>query len=101
LAKKSVIERNKKRQRLVEKYAERRSELKRIAHDPRSSLEDRGRARDGLSRLPLNSNPIRVKNRDHLNGRPRAFIRQFGLSRITFREMALRGLIPGVRKASW
>lgn len=101
MAKKSAVERNKRRQRMVEKYAQRRSELKSIARDLSYSMEARMDARQKLALLPLNSNPNRVRNRCELTGRPRAYIRQFGLSRISFREAALRGHIPGVRKASW
>jgi len=78
-----------KRQKLVEKYAEKRAKLKAEGDYI------------GLSRLPRNSNPIRLHNRCKLTGRPKGYMRQFGISRITFREMASSGLIPGVRKASW
>ena len=89
MAKKSWIARNKKRRGLVEKYAEKRRELK----------EQQDWA--GLSRLPRNSSATRIKNRCALTGRARAFYRRFGISRIAFRELALLGQIPGVRKASW
>ncbi len=78
-----------KRQKLVEKYAEKRARLKAEGDYV------------GLSRLPRNSNPIRLHNRCKLTGRPKGYMRQFGISRITFREMASEGLIPGIRKASW
>jgi len=78
-----------KRQKLVEKYAEKRARLKAEGDYI------------GLSRLPRNSSPIRLHNRCKLTGRPKGYIRQFGLSRITFREMASQGLIPGIKKASW
>ncbi len=78
-----------KRQKLVDKYAEKRARLKAEGDYV------------GLSRLPRNSNPIRLHNRCKLTGRPKGYIRQFGLSRITFREMASQGLIPGIKKASW
>ena len=78
-----------KRQKLVDKYAAKRARLKAEGDYV------------GLSRLPRNSNPIRLHNRCSLTGRPKGYIRQFGISRITFREMASNGLIPGVRKASW
>ncbi len=78
-----------KRQKLVDKYAEKRARLKAEGDYV------------GLSRLPRNSNPIRLHNRCKLTGRPKGYMRQFGLSRITFREMASQGLIPGIRKASW
>ncbi len=78
-----------KRQKMVEKYAEKRAKLKAEGDYV------------GLSRLPRNSNPIRLHNRCKLTGRPKGYMRQFGISRITFREMASEGLIPGVKKASW
>jgi small subunit ribosomal protein S14 len=78
-----------KRQKMVEKYAEKRAKLKAEGDFV------------GLSRLPRNSNPIRLHNRCKLTGRPKGYMRQFGISRITFREMASEGLIPGIKKASW
>ncbi len=89
MAKESMKAREVKRQKLVEKYAEKRAKLKAEGDYV------------GLSRLPRNSNPIRMHNRCKLTGRPKGYMRQFGISRITFREMASSGLIPGVRKASW
>lgn len=89
MAKKSMVARDVKRQKMIAHYAERRAELK-AAGD----LE-------GLQALPLNSSPTRWKNRCSQTGRPRAFMRQFGLSRIEFRERASKGEIPGVTKASW
>jgi small subunit ribosomal protein S14 len=89
VAKKSWIARDKKRRALVEKYAERRRALR--------EQEDWG----ALSRLPRNSSPTRIKNRCALTGRARSFYRRFGISRIALRELALKGQIPGVRKASW
>ena len=89
MAKKSSIAREKKRQALVEKYAEERQHL-REAHDWQH-----------LSVLPKNSNTTRLRNRCQVTGRSRGYMRRFGLSRITFREMAMRGLLPGVTKSSW
>ncbi|MBU8891855.1 MAG: 30S ribosomal protein S14 [Bacteroidales bacterium] len=89
MAKESMKARERRRQKLVEKYAEKRAKLKAEGDYV------------GLSRLPKNSNPIRLHNRCSITGRPKGYIRQFGISRITFREMASKGLIPGVRKASW
>jgi small subunit ribosomal protein S14 len=89
MAKESMKAREVKRQKLVEKYAEKRAKLKAEGDFV------------GLSRLPRNSNPIRLHNRCKLTGRPKGYIRQFGISRITFREMASQGLIPGIKKASW
>ena len=79
----------KARQKLVNRYAEKRAALK-AAGD-----------QEGLSKLPRNSNPIRLHNRCMITGRPKGYMRQFGISRIQFREMASKGLIPGVKKASW
>jgi small subunit ribosomal protein S14 len=89
MAKESMKAREMRRQKLVERYAEKRAKLKEEGDFV------------GLSRLPRNSNPIRLHNRCKLTGRPRGYMRQFGLSRITFREMASKGLIPGLKKASW
>jgi len=89
MAKESMKAREVKRARLVEKYAERRKALKEAGDWA------------GLQKLPRNSSKIRLRNRCKLTGRPRGYIRQFGLSRNTFREMALNGKIPGVTKASW
>jgi small subunit ribosomal protein S14 len=89
MAKESMKAREVKRAKLVAKYADKRKELK-----------EKGDY-EGLQKLPLNSNPIRLRNRCKLTGRPRGYMRFFGLSRVTFREMALAGLLPGVKKASW
>ncbi len=89
MAKESMKAREIRRQKLVDRYAEKRAKLKAEGDYV------------GLSRLPRNSNPIRLHNRCKLTGRPKGYIRQFGISRITFREMASKGLIPGIRKASW
>tara|TARA_B100000886_G_scaffold334946_1_gene291243 strand:+ start:271 stop:540 length:270 start_codon:yes stop_codon:yes gene_type:complete len=89
MAKESMKARELKRQKLVEKYAEKRAALK-AAGDY-----------DGLQKLPKNSSPVRLHNRCKLTGRPKGYMRQFGISRVTFREMANFGLIPGVKKASW
>ncbi|MCX6888236.1 MAG: 30S ribosomal protein S14 [Verrucomicrobia bacterium] len=101
MAKKSVIQRALKRDRLVKKFATKRTELKKILSDPKVTEEAFYEAQRKLSELPRNSSPVRHKNRCSISGRPRAFIRKFGLSRITFRELALNGQIPGVTKASW
>ena len=89
MAKEGVKAREVKRQRLVAKYAEKRAELK-AAGDY-----------EGLDKLPKNSSAVRLHNRCKLTGRPRGYMRKFGISRVTFREMALAGKIPGVTKASW
>lgn len=89
MAKESMKARERKRQELVGKYAKKRKELKEKGDYV------------GLSKLPKNSSRVRLHNRCSITGRPRGYIRQFGISRIQFREMASEGLIPGVKKASW
>jgi len=89
MAKKSMIARDEKRKKLIVKYAAKRAELKELG-----DLE-------GLQKLPINSSPTRWKNRDVLSGRPRAYMRKFGLNRINFREKASKGEIPGITKSSW
>ena len=89
MAKESMKAREVKRRAMVDRYAEKRARLKADGDYV------------GLSRLPRNSNPNRLHNRCKLTGRPKGYMRQFGLSRITFREMASAGLIPGIKKASW
>lgn len=89
MAKKSIVERDKKRARMHAKYAAKRAELKNMGDS------------EGLAKLPRNSSPTRLKNRCKETGRPRGYMRQFGLSRISFREHASKGEIPGVTKASW
>ncbi len=101
MAKKSKVVKNLQRQRLVEQYAKKRSELLSIIKDPKTSIDDKRLAYMKIEKLPRDANPIRVRNRCNLTGRPRAYYRRFGLSRISFREMALKGEIPGVTKASW
>jgi small subunit ribosomal protein S14 len=89
MAKKSIVARDLKRQKMITKYADKRAELKAMGD------------LDGLHILPRNSSPTRWKNRCAETGRPRAYMRQFGLSRISFREHASKGEIPGVTKSSW
>jgi small subunit ribosomal protein S14 len=89
MAKESMKARERKRARMVEKYAEKRAALKEAGDW------------DALQKLPKNSSKVRMHNRCLLTGRPRGYMRQFGISRVTFREMALEGKIPGVKKASW
>ncbi len=101
MAKKSMIERNKKRELLVQKFAAKRAELKGIMSDPNTGDDEFYAAQRKLTKLPRNSSRIRLRNRCNISGRPRAFIRKFGLSRLTFRELALQGKIPGVTKSSW
>ncbi|MBR1682790.1 MAG: 30S ribosomal protein S14 [Bacteroidaceae bacterium] len=99
MAKESMKAREVKRAKLVAKYAAKRAALKKIVNtgDPVDAFE----AAQKLQNIPRNANPIRLHNRCKITGRPKGYIRQFGLSRIQFREMASQGLIPGVKKASW
>jgi small subunit ribosomal protein S14 len=101
MARKALIEKEKKRKKLVKKNWKRRQELKKIIVDMSTSDEDRMEAVENLNKLPKNSSPIRVRNRCNLTGRPRGYLRKFQLSRLCFREMASAGLIPGIFKASW
>lgn len=101
MAKTSIIEREKKRQRAVVKYAAKRAELKRKVKDPNISEEEREEARNKLNALPRNANPCRLRNRCRLTGRPHGYYRKFGLSRTKLREAAMRGDIPGLVKSSW
>lgn len=101
MAKKSAIMKNQRRARLVRKYAGRREKLKAIANDEKRPQEERFLARLKLAELPRNSSPTRVRNRCQVTGRPRGNYRKFKMSRITFRELASKGKIPGVVKSSW
>jgi len=101
MAKKSSIARNEKRRRLVERHQTKRAELKAILANPDTSDEEFYEAQRKLCKLPRNSSKIRIRNRCNVTGRPRAYIRRYGLSRLTFRELALEGKIPGVTKSSW
>lgn len=89
MAKKSILARDAKRQKMIKKFAAKRAELKKLGDA------------EALAKLPRNSSPTRWKNRDNLTGRPRGYMRRFGLSRISFREKASKGEIPGVTKGSW
>jgi len=101
MAKKAMIQRNLKRQRMVEKFASKRAELKAILANPDTSDEDFYKAQDKLTKLPKNSSKVRLVNRCSVTGRPRAVLRKFGVSCITFRELAVHGRLPGVIKSSW
>ena len=101
MAKKSMINREIKRTRLVKKYAVKRKELKEIIRNPANTDEQRREAQLKLGALPHNASPVRVHNRCRLTGRPHGYYRKFGLSRNKLREAAMRGDIPGLRKASW
>ena len=101
MAKKSKIAKNEQRKEIVARYAERRAELKRIIKSPHSTDEERMDAQYELNRQPRDASPIRVRNRDAADGRPRGYLRKFGVSRVRFREMAHKGELPGVTKSSW
>lgn len=101
MAKKSSVEKNNKRIRMVDLYKERRAVLKKATVDLSLSLEDRMAAQAKLSKLPKNSSAVRIRNRCSQTGRARGYLRFFGVSRIVFRELASAGVLPGVRKASW
>ena len=101
MAKKSAIENNKKKMKLVKSLAGRRARLKEIANDKSLSIEEQFEARLKLAQLPRNSAKSRVRNRCEVSGRPRAFYRKLKMSRIALRELGSRGLVPGLVKSSW
>jgi small subunit ribosomal protein S14 len=101
MAKASMINREKKRQALVQKYAARRSALKDIAKNTDLPMEERFKARLKLAKLPRNSSPTRLHNRCEVSGRPRAYYRKLRMSRIALRDLASKGQIPGMVKSSW
>lgn len=101
MAKKSIVNRNIKRIKTVEKYAARRSEIFNVLKDSHADDEKKIVARELLQKLPRNSSPVRLRQRCVLTGRPRGVYKKFGLGRIKLREIAMRGEIPGVIKASW
>ncbi|TLP66671.1 30S ribosomal protein S14 [Microbispora triticiradicis] len=99
MAKKSKIAANERREAVVARYAQRRAELKKVVRT--GTPEERASAVRELARQPRDASATRVRNRDSVDGRPRGYLRTFGLSRIRFRQMAHRGELPGVTKASW
>ena len=101
MAKKSSIEKNNRRRRLVKKYSGRRTRLKAIARDKAKPIEERFAATLKLAELPRNSNPTRIHNRCEMTGRPKAFYRKLKMSRIALRDLGSKGLIPGLLKSSW
>jgi len=101
MAKKSWIARQKLRQETVDKFAEKRAALKAIIIDVNASDDEKLAASTKLQKMPRNGSATRLRNRCAVSGRPRGYMRKFGVSRIAFRDMALAGKIPGVRKASW
>ena len=101
MAKTSAIEKNRKRARMVKKYALRRQKLQATAKDQSLPAEERFGARLKLAEMPRNSSPVRVRNRCEISGRPRGFYRKFKISRIALRDLASSGYIPGMVKSSW
>ena len=101
MAKKSKIAKNEQRKAMVARYAERRQELKHIISSPNSSDEERMEAQFKLNKMPRDASPIRDRNRDSADGRPRGYLRKFGVSRVRLRKMAHDGELPGISKSSW
>ncbi|HEY3557269.1 MAG TPA: 30S ribosomal protein S14 [Kribbella sp.] len=95
------IARNEHRRRTAAHYSERRAGLKAVVADPHASTADRADAQLKLQKLPRDASPVRIRNRDTLDGRPRGYIGKAGISRIHFRELAHRGELPGITKSSW
>ena len=101
MAKKSAVEKNKRRVRMAQKFASKRERLKAIASDKTLTMEEQYAARLKLAKLPRNAAPTRVRNRCEVTGRPRGFYRKFNMSRIALRELGSQGFIPGLVKSSW
>ena len=101
MAKKSKIVKNQKRAKMVAHQAAKRAELKAIIKDPDTPFDEKLVARDTLNAMKVNGSPVRLRNRDRLDGRPRGHIGFAGLSRVNFRELAHRGELPGITKSSW
>lgn len=101
MAKKSAVEKNKKRRQMAKRYADRRTALKAIARDRSAPPEERFQANLKLAELPRNASPTRIRNRCALTGRPRGYYRKLRLSRIALRELASVGQVPGMVKSSW
>lgn len=101
MAKISKVVKNNRRKAMVANYAERRAALKKIINNPKSTPEEVDAAQAKLQSFPRDASPIRVRNRCSQTGRPRGFLRKFGISRVSLRDLALKGQIPGVVKSSW
>jgi small subunit ribosomal protein S14 len=101
MAKKSMLMRQRHREATVQRYAAKRAELKELIRDPKTPDEEKIEAQKKLQKLPRDANPVRLRNRCALTGRPHGFYRKFGLSRTKLRETTMRGEIPGLSKASW
>ena len=101
MTRKAIVERELKRMKTVEKYADKRASLKAILKDVNASYEEKNEARIKLQKLPRNASPSRLRNRCSITGRPKGYYRKFGLGRTKLREEAMKGNIPGLHKASW
>jgi small subunit ribosomal protein S14 len=101
MAKKSMLMRNAKRAKVVKRYAKKRAALKEIIRDPKVNVEEKLAAQQKLQALPRDANPVRLRNRCAITGRPHGYYRKFGLARNKLREATMRGEIPGLSKASW
>ena len=101
MSKKSSVEKNNRRKRMVKQYAAKRERLLAVANDEGKAMEERFEARLKLAELPRNANKTRIRNRCEITGRPRAYYRKLGMSRIALRELGSQGLIPGLVKSSW
>jgi small subunit ribosomal protein S14 len=101
MSKKSSVEKNSRRRRLVKKFAGKRARLMAVANDESRPMEERFEARLKLAELPRNANPTRIRNRCEITGRPRGYYRKLGMSRIALRELGSKGLVPGLLKSSW
>jgi small subunit ribosomal protein S14 len=101
MAKLSQVLRDKRRKKLIAKYAERRAELRKRLNDRRVSIEEKLQIQEAFAKLPRNSCPTRLNRRCEVSGRSRSYYRKFGVSRIALRDLALRGQLPGMRKSSW
>ena len=101
MARKALIEKEKRRERLVMNGAEKRAKLKKIIKSFDVSEEEKSKAMDDLNKMKRDSSKVRLHNRCKLSGRPKGYLRKFGMSRLAFRELALEGYIPGITKSSW
>ena len=101
MAKTSQVLRDKRRKQLIEKHAAKRAALRKRLKDANATMEEKLQVQEAFAKLPRNSCPTRLKRRCELTGRPRGYYRKFGVSRIALRDLALKGQLPGVRKASW
>lgn len=101
MAKKSMLARNAKRERTVERFKAKRAECRKVIRDPRATDDEKADAQTRLQSLPRDASPVRVRNRCAITGRPHGYYRKFGLARNKLREAAMRGEIPGLGKASW